>query len=134
MSILFVITLLCFFALFGAMLVVVRHVRVSGARISWRFDPSGAPRPGDPLQLQPAEHPNLLRKEPDLRFLASGAKRPGRRLGLAAFLSHTRTSPSPSRQEIPLRADRAYFNEDLGDLSDPYEPRRTPAGDRSTNL
>lgn len=128
MDVLFVISVVCFFGLFVAALAIARHVRVERrpATLEARHRlPSSSP-----LELHP-EHRAPFRpceqslgslahcKQPDWRFLVSGDRH-----RTSSFDSpHTmlRKPLTPVRPASPPRPDWAYFNQDLGDLSDPYQ-------------
>ena len=46
-------------------------------------------------------------------------------------ISTARKSPQPARYGPMELLDSAYFNKDMGDLTDPYQPPRLRANDRS---
>ena len=124
MDALFLTSIGCFFALFVTALAIARHVRLESPRRSASRD-SEPPVPHASLQQTRATAPSRAEqdlhtlgqhKQPDWRFLISEERR--------------RTSPNPAARKPPTpvrgttrqRPDWTYFNKDLGDLSDPYEP------------
>ena len=125
MIVLFSIAMVCFFALFGMMVLLLHQAMAEGARRrqqerrrmkaekashpSPMRAPSGAATPHFDLSLS-----NLVpEKRPDWRFMVREGERGG---------------PEGSRRKRPLRygegrADWEFSNQDLGDLTDPQALR-----------
>jgi hypothetical protein len=129
MDLLFFISIGCFFALFVAALAIARHVRIEAFRGpdpkqgTWQISPPEPAR--ERAQLSPAHwteqdlHTLVQRKQPDWRFLVSQTRdRTPFRTSVLPLGRKPSTSVSADRH----RPDRAYLNQDLGDLSDPYQP------------
>ena len=147
MLVLFSIAMICFFALFGMMVILLRQAKAGGAvkrrrqlqeresqrasqmthasEIPARFDVS---QPGLDLALS-----NLVpSKQPDWRFMVrdssrikGGGVQSSSDMGAAESSRQDRFNPSGKKSPRPFhygvdRPDRAYSNKDLGDLTDPH--------------
>lgn len=151
MRTLFAISMLCFFSLFAAVLALLRKVYQSQylleRRPTTRFGSSGVrgdhgygsstPAPIEhsitgravrpELMLRPAPQQSVQdlapAKSPDWRFMVHGAD-PDHRDETATINPGRRHQPQPTHFGRHERLDWTYFNKDLGDLSDPYEPPR----------
>lgn len=150
MGTLFAISMLCFFALLAAVLALVKKVyqtqRLLAASRQIPHEPvvehtiTGRTANPEP-ETRPLPRQNVQdlapRKLPDWRFMVHQDRS---RLTAAAprHLSGTRKPPRSSHFGTHERLDWAYFNKDLGDLSDPYEPARStgtsPLPDGSAKL
>ncbi len=133
MDVLLLITVVCFLGLFVTAIAVARHVRIVETRLPERE--RNPPRPskyssgatggtignfsGPMLATRQDSQSVALHKEPDWRFLVSQERRVARGSTLSPLL---RKPPASARDDRRERPDWAYFNEDLGDLADPYEP------------
>ena len=131
MLVLFSIAMACFFALFGMLVILLRQAKSEGAlerqrsqgerksqraalagHVSDTHAPFGVSQTGIDLSLS-----NLVpAKQPDWRFMVREAARTGRRQQPAE--TSGRKPPRPFHYDVS-RPDRAYFNKDLGDLTDP---------------
>ncbi len=121
MDLLFVISIACFFALFVTALIIARHIRSQELRLQEAeqrskaaFVPHRSDRQDLVLPRTAAQTPeSLLRyKEPDWRFLVSHLRR--RRFVI--------TSAAPRGDRSVHKTLRlGLLQEDLGDLSDPYQ-------------
>jgi len=121
MNLLFVISIACLFALFVTALNIARHVRSQELRLQEAeqrskaaFVPHRSDRYDLVLPRTATQTPDrLLRcKEPDWRFLVSHLRR--RRFGT--------TSAAPRGDRSVHKAlPMGLLQEDLGDLSDPYQ-------------
>lgn len=134
MDALFVISIGCFFALFLTALAVARHLHIEAVRGAHaqehdilRDSLESAP-PRSPQQtLQTLAH----KKQPDWRFLISeDAQRSHPSDSISPMM---RKPPASVRVGRPKRPDWAYFNKDLGDLSDPYQPPASKAASTGTD-
>lgn len=126
MSVLFLISVLCFFAIFVAALAVARHVRVQRLRSPYLQVSDANPTTPTPPQhatIAPLTDQSLRelieRKEPDWRFLVSENRRSQKKAA-------AQIPPKPStstKLNVQRRRDWTYLEEHLGDLSDPYGPQ-----------
>lgn len=130
MDALFFISVACFFALFVAALAIARHVRIE--RTHRKADREEIRR----IDSEASERLSLLRrgttqsvqslsqeKEPDWRFLVSDEREsPGQEM------SRRLRKPAASTHSDRLqRLNLTHFNNDPGDLSDPYQSPTTRA-------
>ncbi len=133
MLVLFSIAMACFFALFGMLVILLRQAKSEGARERDRSQgerkreraalarhtsdtraPFGVSQTGIDLTLS-----NLVpAKQPDWRFMVREAGRSARRRQQQPAETSGRKPPRPFHYGVS-RPDRAYFNKDLGDLTDP---------------
>lgn len=130
MRILFAISMLSFFTLLAAVLALIKKAYASQHLLqseSSRLRASGLhARTQDRDQVEPGSRPLLHQsfdrigpeKAPDWRFMVQGGN------GSHLETMSTRKGPQPTHFATPERSDWTYFNKDLGDLSDPYEPQR----------
>ncbi len=133
MIVLFAIAMLCFFALFGMLVILLRQAKTEGAlerqrqlvqqrsqrpghtgTLSATHAPFGVSQTGMDLSLS-----NLVPgKQPDWRFMVrdGGPAVPGSREQRSD--ASGRKAPRPFHYGVS-RPDRAYASKDLGDLTDP---------------
>ena len=119
MIVLFSIAMVCFFALFGMMIILLRQAKAEGAltrprhetksrgdRVSEPHASSGVSQARLNLNLS-----NLVpAKQPDWRFMVRDGSREAR------AYSVDRNGPTVNNES---RADRRFAHKDLGDLTDP---------------
>ncbi len=126
MNSLFAISTACFFGLFLVALAIAKHIGSQERRLP----PAEQELLSEHTRLRPGHHSHLPseiaaqtsrtlmnHKQPDWRFLVSNAR--------TRRNSRTISSPPQSTStsaQVTRRPDWAYFNQDLGDLSDPYQP------------
>ena len=137
MDVLFVISVVCFFALFVTSLAIVRHVRIGAPHRDAHDRPlSDGQRRRAQIEALPARMEQNLQylthhKEPDWRFLVSGERHtPGAHYTISPML---RKPPATVRDPRRRRPDRAYFTGDPGHLSDPYQSPTTKAAWTDSN-
>jgi hypothetical protein len=157
MYILFAISALCFLALLLAAIAIARHVRsdreaggsphhsqrdfaqhlVAAASDQNSRIPRNAPQQTVKQVLarkswnQPRPEVVMIEPDPEAQLaFEQKAIEP-----LTGRIGTSRKPPQSAHQRGLKRLDWAYFNKDLGDLSDPYQtPRlRANSGDRSTS-
>ena len=110
---LLVISIACFFALYFAVLTLLRRATEAG-RMHVRPQQARSPRPAATAQ-EPAA--TLRDKHPDWRFLVRDGRRPFPSGQAAAFTRKPAAATSYGR----TRSDWTHYNKDLGDLNDPYQ-------------
>ena len=128
MQILFAISMLCFFALLGAILALIKRAMLVQRLLARGFPVAST----EAMALKPATrshshqdvHNMAPHKHPDWRFMVNADRADTSSRSLPTSL---RKSPQSTSFGTRNRLDWAYFNKDLGDLSDPYEPQR-PTG------
>jgi hypothetical protein len=150
MQILFVISVLCFVGILCAAIALARHIRSS--RLRPDSDLSIVPSQSDFKQHlfsaseDSSTHAAITRPNPihqsvsditankqwtlppqpaRMRRPTSPPEQPVR------IAPAARKSPQPARYGPMELLDSAYFNKDMGDLTDPYQPPRLRANDRS---
>ena len=129
-----------FFALFFAMLTLLRHAAANGRTTTDRRSASALaltqyaeqqnlpfarrePARREPARREPARRepgdlsPALRTKRPDWRFLVRDGRRP---FPSGQTIVPPRKPPTSSL-DGSLRSDWAHYNKDLGDLNDPYQ-------------
>ncbi len=130
MDALFFITVACFFALFVAALSVARHVRIERTHRKetpeniWGTHAITSERQSrfSGAAIQSVQNLSQV-KEPDWRFLVSDERETTEK----EISPRLRKSPVSSHSDHLLRLNLAQFNNDPGDLSDPYQPPTTRA-------
>ncbi len=134
MLVLFSIAMICFFALFGMLIVLLRQAKAEGSLLRTRNLPDrGISRSRQPVPTSDTHArfgvsqsgldltlSNLVpSKQPDWRFMVREGSRNDRS---DAFSHPSRGSAkkAPGTFDFGVsRPDRAYSNKDLGDLTDP---------------
>jgi hypothetical protein len=147
MQILFAISILCFVALIVAAIALTRHIRAGHKRSSTPPDrptfaqhlfsahEDPAPRRNRTVPVQTLREiirnkswnqpPDMITLHPGEEYHhASSQTKSGER-------EADRKAPRSSQNGGGERLDWAYFNKDLGDLSDPYQAPRLRANSRS---
>ena len=113
---LLVISIACFFALYFAMLALLRHAAETG-RTLLGHQQERSSRPVTNAHDSAAALPALRRKHPDWRFLVRDGRRP---FPSGQTAAPTR-KPAAASNHGRTRSDWAHYNKDLGDLNDPYQ-------------
>ncbi len=142
MVILFAISMISFLALFAALIAALKYVQRTAVEVSSSPSPRRVgtlysfpetPPPSARSNLSPHQTVADIspRKTPDWGFMAPPSRmhRPWRPPVLTAApppQTSGRKGPQYSHFGRGQRLDWAYFNKDLGDLSDPYEAARSP--------
>jgi hypothetical protein len=150
MQILFVISVLCFFGILWAAIALARHIKSS--RLPDSSDISTVPSQPDfkqhlfsapetlstpdavtrPNSIHQSVHDITANKHWTLPPQPIRMRRfPVQRDEPARIAPTTRKSPQTARYGPMELLDSAYFNKDMGDLTDPYQPPRIRANDRS---
>lgn len=145
MQILFAISVLCFLGILWAAIALARHIRSSRLR-----DDPDVSQPDFKHHLFSASeglstHDAMSRRNPihqSVRDITANKqwtlppqpvrmRRPPTQRDEPVRIPLTRKSPQPARYGPMELLDSAYFNKDMGDLTDPYQPHRLRANDRS---
>lgn len=122
---LLLISIAGFFALFFAMLTLLRHAATTG-RIAHRTNRQSRSI-GNPPESSLGPHPRhavvtfpaFRSKRPDWRFLVRDGRRP---FPSGQIIPSARKPPTPMpTPDDPSRSDWAHYNKHLGDLNDPYQ-------------
>jgi hypothetical protein len=146
MQILFAISVLCFFGIVWAAVALARHIKSS--RREDPLDISVQPDFKHHLLTTPETfHPIHTRIpatsiQQSVRDITANKqwtlppqpvrmrRSPAPTAQPARITSSQRKSPKPARYGPMELLDSAYFNKDMGDLTDPYQPPRLRANDR----
>ena len=130
MDVLFFISVACFFALFVAALAIARHVRIERVHRRPDYDEIRSTGSGTSERQSPFDRgrvqtvQNFSReKEPDWRFLISDGRAASDQIIETTLRKPVASTYSDGLQRLNLR----QFNNDPGDLSDPYQPPLTRA-------
>jgi hypothetical protein len=140
MQILFAISVLCFLGILWAAIALARHIRSSRLRddpgvsqpdfkhhlFSASETPSAIIRPNP---IHQSVHDITANKQWSLPPQPARMRRPPTQRDEPVRIA--RKSPQPARYGPMELLDSAYFNKDMGDLTDPYQPPRLRANDRS---
>lgn len=147
MQILFAISALCFIGILWAAIALARHIRSSRLEnlseipsqpdfkhhlfnAAETFDSISTRLPSTPIHQSvhdiTANKQWTLPPQP-LRMRRSAIQR----AQSARMVPAARKSPQPARYGPMELLDSAYFNKDMGDLTDPYQPPRLRANDRN---
>jgi hypothetical protein len=145
-QILFIISALCFFGILWAAIALARHIRSSGMKnlsdvtqpdfkhhlfsATETFHSISTRIPSTPIQqsvhdISANKQWTLSPRPIQVRRSAIQPVHPVRTTPPA------RKSPQPARYGPMELLDSAYFNKDMGDLTDPYQPPRLRANDRN---
>jgi hypothetical protein len=140
MQILFAISVLCFFGILWAAISLARRIRSSRLH-----DVSGisiVPPQSDFKQhlFSASETPSITRPNPihqSVRDITANKQwaLPPQPIRIRRPLTRehvtARKSPQPARYGPMELLDSAYFNKDMGDLTDPYQPPQLRINDRN---
>ena len=142
MQILFAISVLCFFGILWAAIALARHIRsiqsqnLSGISLQPDFKHHLFSAP----ETFPSIHTPLHQSVRDITANKQWTLPPqpvrmrrssGWGVEPARIAPVVRKSPQPARYGPMELLDSAYFNKDMGDLTDPYQPPRLRANDRN---
>lgn len=121
-----IISVVCFFALFFAVIALLRRAAKHGVARAVSAQRQTPALRSIPLDL-PAESyastssPGLPSKRPDWRFLVRHGKHPHLDLpGRLPDAAPSDVAPIAPIESGRMRSDWAFYNKDLGDLNDPY--------------
>lgn len=140
MQILFAISVLCFLGILWAAIALARHIRSSRLRDAPDVSQpdfkhhlfSASESPGTitrPNPIHQSVQDITANKQWTLPPQPARMRRPPTQRDEPARIA--RKSPQPARYGPMELLDSAYFNKDMGDLTDPYQPPRLRANDRS---
>ena len=145
MKILFAISVLCFLGILWAAIALARHIKSSRLRHEsdltivpsqpdfkhHLFSASEAAAITRPNPIHQSVRDITANKQWTLPPQPARMRRPPTQRDEPVRIPTARKSPQPARYGPMELLDSAYFNKDMGDLTDPYQPPRLRANDRS---
>ena len=139
MQILFAISVLCFLGILWAAIALARHIRSSRLRDDsdvsqpdfkhHLFSASETAAITRPNPIQQSVRDITANKQWTLPPQPARMRRPPTQRDEPVRI--TRKSPQPARYGPMELLDSAYFNKDMGDLTDPYQPPQLRVNDRN---